>query len=130
MEPKLILVVEDNADEATIYTTLLRYHGYEVVTATDYGTALDVARTRRPSLAILDVNLGDGNRDGCDLAAALRADASTAHIPVIAHTAFGDVYRRRLADTGCDSILHKPTNPAHLLGSIRDLIGPGLQQVE
>lgn len=123
MQGKVILIVEDNEDELTIYATVLGYHGYTVLTASDFDTALELARTRRPDLAIVDINLGDGRRDGCDLTAAFREADETATMPVIAHTAFGDVYRRRLDSTGCETILHKPSNPARLLDTVRGLIG-------
>jgi two-component system, sensor histidine kinase len=122
MGRRVILVVEDNSDELTIYTTLLTYHGFDVLTATDFESALETAREGQPDLAVIDVNLGEGQRDGCELATALRAEPATEKIRILAHTAYGDVYRRRLEDAGCASILHKPSNPNQLLSTIRKLL--------
>ncbi|HUF50183.1 MAG TPA: response regulator [Longimicrobiales bacterium] len=124
MERKTVLVVEDNRDELMIYTTLLSHRGYAILTAGDYHTALDIAREHHPDLAVVDVNLGSPTHDGTDLVRALRATESTRAMPVIAHTAFGDVYRDSLDSVGCDRILHKPTNPSVLLETIEELIGP------
>jgi CheY-like chemotaxis protein len=123
MERKVILVVEDNADELLIYTTLLSYHGYAVLAATDFDSALRIATGNRPDLAIVDVNLGERSRDGCELVAALREDDDTRAMPIIAHTAYGDIYRRSLQHSGCDVVVHKPSNPHTLLDSVREIIG-------
>jgi CheY-like chemotaxis protein len=124
MDRKVILVVEDNRDELMIYTTLLSYHGYAILAASDFDSALRIAREQRPSLAVVDVNLGETSRDGCELVAALRSEEATREIPVIAHTAFADVYSGSLQSAGCDAIIHKPTNPNLLLQNVMTLIGP------
>lgn len=124
MDRKVVLVVEDNKDELMIYTTLLSYRGYAILAAADFDTALEIARESSPDLAVVDVNLGDPTRDGCDLVAAMRAATKDRQFPVIAHTAFGDVYRTSLERVGCDAIIHKPTNPQVLLAAIEQLIGP------
>jgi CheY-like chemotaxis protein len=123
MDRKVVLVVEDNADELMIYTTMLSHRGYAVLAATDYEAALAVARQQRPDLAVIDVNLGDPRRDGCDLVSAFRRDPTTADMPIIAHTAFGDVYRRALQGSGCSGVLHKPTRPSTLVDAVEVLIG-------
>jgi CheY-like chemotaxis protein len=124
MERKTVLVVEDNKDELMIYTTLLSYRGYAILAAADYETALEIARSRKPDLAVVDVNLGEVERDGCDLVSEFRAADPTRKMPVIAHTAFGDVYRKALEKAGCDAVIHKPTNPQVLMDAIEKLIGP------
>jgi two-component system, sensor histidine kinase and response regulator len=124
MDRKVVLVVEDDSDELTIYTTLLTHHGFEVVPAEGFDDALHLARRRQPDLAVVDVNLGEGHRDGCDLVAALRDAPETADIPVIVHTAYGDVYRRALESAGCQDIVHKPANPTVLLEAVRRALGP------
>lgn len=123
MDRKTILVVEDNRDELMIYTTLLSYRGYAILAAADYDTALEIAREHRPDLAIVDVNLGDPVHDGCDLIHAFRENDGSRIMPVIAHTAFGDVYRQSLEEAGCEAVIHKPTDPQSLLETIERLIG-------
>jgi hypothetical protein len=44
-------------------------------------------------------------------------------MPVIAHTAFGDVYRQSLERVGCETIIHKPSSPTVLLEAIDQLLG-------
>lgn len=123
MERKTILVVEDNKDELMIYTTLLSFRGYAILAAADFDTALHIAQEQQPDLAVIDVNLNDPERDGCDLVQAFRQNPLTRSMPVIAHTAFGDVYRQSLERVGCDSIIHKPASPNVLLAAIEQLLG-------
>ncbi|HSJ08003.1 MAG TPA: response regulator [Longimicrobiales bacterium] len=125
MKAKSILVVEDNRDELAIYTTLLSYRGYRVFSASDFDGGLRTALEHRPDMAIVDVHLGDDSPDGCELVHALRRDDRTRSMPVIAHTAFGDVYHRSLAGLGCDQVIHKPADPTRLLHAVEQLIGPG-----
>ena len=109
-----------------IYTTLLSFRGYAILAAATYDDALSIAKAQQPDLAIIDINLNDPqDRDGCDLAAALRKDERTRNIPVIAHTAFGDLYRESLERSGCAAIVHKPSSPALLMQAIEGMIGPG-----
>jgi CheY-like chemotaxis protein len=124
MDRKVVLVVDDNRDELMIYTTLLGHRGYATLSAADFHTAVRVCREQRPDLAVIDVNLGDPAYDGTDLVRAFRGESTTAHIPIIAHTAFADVYGDALARAGCDRVLHKPTNPNVLLQAVASLIGP------
>jgi two-component system cell cycle response regulator DivK len=124
---KTILVVEDNNDELMIYTTLLSFRGYSILAAATFDAALAVAQAQQPDLAVIDIQLNDPqDRDGCDLVCALREDERTRDMPVIAHTAFGDVYREHLDQAGCASIIHKPSSPSVLLDAIVSLIGPGV----
>jgi two-component system, cell cycle response regulator DivK len=124
MMRKVVLVVEDNQDELMIYTTVLSYAGYTILAAADYASALSIASAQRPHLAIVDVNLGADTKDGADLVRAFRSTPAVASMPVIAHTAYGDVYRDALEAAHCDRVLHKPTNPASLVKAVRDIIGP------
>ena len=123
MQQKTVLVVEDNRDELMIYATLLKHRGYVVLTATDYESGLRTATEKHPDLAVIDVNLGSTTHDGTDLIRSLRGAEATRDIPIIAHTAFGDVYRESLERVGCDRVLHKPTNPNALLQALEELIG-------
>lgn len=130
MSSRTVLVVEDNADELLIYTTLLRHAGYTVVAADDFDTALAAVASHLPDAAVIDVNLGHSYLDGCDLAHAIRQQSGNACPAIIAHTAYGDVYRQALDRVGCDRVLYKPSNPAALVDAIRDLIGPPEPELE
>jgi len=104
-----ILVVDDNADAVESLALLLELSGHEVHRAYDGTTAVELARTLRPEIALLD--LGLPGMDGYAIARALRADAATAATTLIALTGYGqstDRERSRIA--GFDAHLVKPVD--------------------
>ena len=50
---KRVLLVEDNEDNRTIYSTVLRYLGYEVIEAEDGLRAIALARSEHPDLILM-----------------------------------------------------------------------------
>jgi len=77
----LILVVDDDQAVVELLGCTLQDAGYEVVTASD-DAALQVAHERQPSVILLDLVMPV--MDGMEVSRRLRADPSTAHIPIIA----------------------------------------------
>src|SRR5579871_2787792 len=82
-----VLVVEDEQDTAETMSILLRYHGYEVVTATDGPAALALAETLSPEVVLLD--LGLPRMDGLEVARRLREQPHPARPLLVAITGFG-----------------------------------------
>ena len=102
-----ILVVEDNPTNMKLAVMLLEAAGHTVITATDAEAGLTLARHDGPDLILLDIQLP--GMDGLAAAAALKGDAATRAVPVIALTALamkGDEERIRAA--GCDGYIAKP----------------------
>jgi PAS domain S-box-containing protein len=79
---KRILLVEDDLSVGTGLNELLKAEGYETTWVRAAAEACAAARQVRPQVAIIDVNLPDGN--GVDLVALLRADAEG--LPIILST--------------------------------------------
>ncbi|HUP90141.1 MAG TPA: response regulator [Longimicrobiales bacterium] len=120
---KAVLVVEDNEDNLIIVATILRHHGYEILTAPDGEAALDVARIGQPDLVLLDISLP--KIDGWEVARVLKSDVDTSSIPIIAFTAH--VFqsdRMRAAQQGFVGFLTKPVEPTRILEEVRRTIGP------
>lgn len=110
----LILVVEDNPVNMRLVRLLLRAHGYLVQEASTGQDALAALQAGTPDLILLDMQLP--GLDGFTLAAMLKSDAQTRHIPVVAITAFamkGDA--ERILATGCDAYVPKPIDETMLL---------------
>jgi CheY-like chemotaxis protein len=82
-----ILVSEDNPDIQRIYSGLLPGYGFELISVPggDGALTFDLALRGSPDLVITDIN--KPALDGFALAASLRADTRTAHIPVLMVTA-------------------------------------------
>jgi DNA-binding response OmpR family regulator len=109
-----ILLVEDDPDSASMFTQLLRLHGYRVSTASTVEQALEIARTNDCDVLISDIRLPDGS--GLDLVRRLGAQRS---ITAIALTGFGraeDVRQSRAA--GFRAHLVKPVSMPVLLETI------------
>ena len=118
MSEHTILYVEDNEYNRKIVRQLVSHTPYRLVEAIDAESGLALAQEQPPSLILMDVQLP--KMSGLDATRALKADARTAHIPVIVITSFalsGD--REKAAAAGADSYLAKPYSPRELMAMIR-----------
>ncbi len=113
-----ILAVDDDADLLALVGFALTQAGYAVVKAADAKTARAVFDAETPDLAILDINLPDGN--GFDVCAAIR---ERSRIPVMMLTARGEEEDLvRALDLGADDYLTKPFSPRTLLARVKALL--------
>ena len=80
-----ILIVEDNEMNRDMLSRRLERRGFTVVIAVDGGEGVAMARSEAPDLVLMDMSLPVMN--GWEATQAIRADESTAHLPVIALTA-------------------------------------------
>jgi CheY-like chemotaxis protein len=124
--PRLVLIVEDDADNRLGYAEYLAYLGYRVALATTGPEALARARELRPDVLLLDLALPD--MDGWEVARHLRADPMTERTPIIAWSACvfpADIARATAA--GCDVFLDKPCLPARVAEAIEGVLSEGRQ---
>ena len=115
-----VLYVEDNAFNRKLVRDLLQRTAYQLLEATDGDSGLAAAQRELPDLVIMDIQLP--KMSGLDVTRALRADATTAHIPIIVITSFalsGDEQKAKAA--GATAYLAKPYSPRELLETIRRL---------
>ncbi len=83
---KTLLYVEDNpANMKLVQTIIARYPDIKLLTAVNGLSGVEIARTALPDVILMDINLPGIN--GLQALNILRADATTAHIPVIALSA-------------------------------------------
>ena len=83
---KRILVVEDIEDSRFILATILRSLGYETIEAETGTQGVEKALSEKPDLILMD--LGLPGMSGIDAAKALKKNLITAHMPIIAHSAW------------------------------------------
>ena len=101
-----VLVVDDNRDAADMLSSLLGVLGHEARAAYGALAALDAARTFRPEVVFLDLNMPDG--DGVSLLPRLRAIFGDA-VYVAALTGYGQQHDRDLTRAaGFQEHLTKP----------------------
>ncbi|HVJ91987.1 MAG TPA: ATP-binding protein [Labilithrix sp.] len=113
-----VLVVDDSDDILDIVCSFLRYEGYDVMEARDPPTALRIAPSFCPNVAVLDIDLPVMN--GYDLAQHLRDELGDRTPKLIAMTGYGqDDDRERARRAGFAAHLVKPVDPKDLLDSLR-----------
>lgn len=124
MDNKTVLIVEDNADNRFLYTTILRHGGYDVLEAHHGGEGVELAREYHPDLVLMDISMPV--LDGWGATEQISSDPHTADIPVVAVTAhiFATREYDRLRQTGFSGCLNKPIAPTLLLEEVRSRIGP------
>jgi two-component system cell cycle response regulator DivK len=116
-----VLLVEDNEMNRDMLSRRLERRGYQIVMALDGQQGVDLARSEKPDLILLDMSLPV--LDGWEAARQLKSDEQTRAIPVIALTAHamsGD--REKALEAGCDDYDTKPIDLNRLLGKMEALL--------
>ena len=116
-EPRTILIVDDDEDQAFCLATRLESQGFAAVVAHTGRHALASAQIDPPDLVLLDLRLPDMN--GFDVCAELADVPGTSSIPVLILSGVdrSDVVRNSRA-AGCRFFVHKPYDPNALLALI------------
>jgi CheY-like chemotaxis protein len=117
-----VLLVEDNEMNRDMLSRRLIRRGYQVVFATDGQQGIDLARSERPDVILMDMSLP--GIDGWQATRRLKADDATRSVPVIgltAHAMSGD--REKAIEAGCDDYDTKPVELDRLIGKIERLLG-------
>jgi CheY-like chemotaxis protein len=112
-------VAEDSADIRGLWRTWLTFSGFVVEEAANGVEAIALARTKHPDLILMDLCMPV--MDGVEAIKVLRAEPSTAEVPIIVITAQGtEDSAQRAAEAGADAYLDKPVMPDELLQHMRD----------
>ena len=121
MFPTRILVIEDNEDNLALIRLLLERASYEVLTAVDGPTGLDLANKEQPDIILLDLAMP--KMDGWEVAKEMKNNIITKDIPIIAVTAHAlPKDRVRALQAGCDAFIVKPFSVTKLIDEIENLL--------
>jgi len=124
MSGRKILVVEDNDMNMQLVEFLLEEGGYDIVKAASGEEALAIAHGEgngTPDLILMDIHLP--GMDGLSVVRAMKTDARTRRIPILALTAHamrGD--RDRFLEAGCDGYISKPIDVKTFISSIEQYL--------
>lgn len=117
-----VLIVEDRADIRKLIRMTLEFADYEIHEASDGRSGLDLARAKRPDIALLDVMM-PGDLDGLQLCRQLRSDPVMRQVKVVLLTARGQERDREAGQlAGADAYLVKPFSPLQLIETIERLL--------
>ena len=113
-----ILLVEDDFDLIIELTTFLEKEGFVVISATGETQALLILKKQNFDLALLDINLIEGN--GFTLYQKIKADFPT---PVVFLSALDDEYHTVTGlELGADDYITKPFRPRELISRIKNIL--------
>jgi two-component system cell cycle response regulator DivK len=116
-----ILYVEDNPDNRLLVRRILLAEDYSLLEATDAMDALNVLKTTRPDLILMDINMPD--MDGYTLTAKIKSLPGFERVPILAVTANvmrGD--KEKTLEAGCDGYIQKPLDIEQLTREIERFI--------
>ena len=115
-----ILVVDDVPENVRLLEAVLTPRGYDVLTANDGLSALELVESGQPDLILLDVMMP--GLDGYAVCRRLREVDDTAVLPVIMVTSSIGQEKTRAIEAGADDFIPKPFNHDELLTRVRSLL--------
>ncbi|MCH8927739.1 MAG: response regulator [Candidatus Marinimicrobia bacterium] len=116
-----VLIIEDNPINRLLLKKILSHHGVDVLEAENGKIGIEKARNQIPNLILLDLQLPE--IDGCTVAKTLKADESTAHIPLIAVSAnVREADKMKAIEAGCEGFIEKPVNTRTLFEQIKQYV--------
>ncbi len=117
-----VLVAEDERNLVEALSFLMRRAGYEVSVARDGPTTVELARTLKPDLVLLDIMLP--GFDGFEVVSAIRGDAGDEKLPrIMMLTAKGhERDRRKALALGVDAYVTKPFSNKDVVERVRALL--------
>jgi len=114
-----ILLADDDPEVQEIVKEILEKEGYEVIVAKDGNEALDLAKTKKPDLVLLDYFMP--GLTGTEVCGELKKDENTKQIPVIMVTAHPSEKETSLS-AGAVDFITKPVEKADLLLRIKSVL--------
>jgi two-component system, OmpR family, alkaline phosphatase synthesis response regulator PhoP len=124
-----ILLVDDDTDIIELLEYNLSKEGYEIASANDGVQAVEVAKTFKPDLILLDVMMP--RQDGIETARQLRQLPDFKDTYILFLTARAEEYTEVAAfDVGADDYIVKPIKPRALVSRIKAVLRRDIQQVE
>ena len=116
-----ILVIDDEKDLIEMVRYNLDKEGFDVISATDGHSAIEIAQRHKLDLIVLDLMMP--GMDGLEVCKRLRADSRTGRVPLIMLTAKATEADRIVGlELGADDYITKPFSPRELVARIKAIL--------
>lgn len=123
MEKYKILVVDDEPDVVEFLERTLKTEGFNVITAYDGISALDLASVEKPDLILLDIMMP--MMSGYEVCEQIKSNPQTQAIPIICITsAHSPEARAHSLQRGAVDVITKPFYPSELVARIKRYLHP------
>lgn len=119
---RIILIVDDLMMIHRIVGKILREAGYKVLRADNGRKGYEMAKTWKPDLVIMDIEMPV--MDGIEATRLIKTDPDVSAIPVVMLTSLGseeDI--KRAYDAGANRFLNKPVSKDDLLTTVNGIVG-------
>lgn len=116
-----VIVVEDTYDDQQLISRILEHHGAKVFLAKNGNECLNLLKQMEPTVIVTDLAMP--SKDGWQTLVAIRSHISTAHIPVVAVTAYHSIdVAEDAMNAGFDGYFPKPLNPQTFVSRLAEII--------
>ena len=115
------MIVDDSLTVRKITSRLLTREGFEVITAKDGLDAMQVLGEKMPDVILLDIEMP--RMDGFEFTKTVKADARTAHIPIIMITSrTAEKHRNRAQELGVEATWASRSRKKSCFVSLREML--------
>src|SRR4051812_28441151 len=129
MNKGTILIIDDEKDLIELVRFNLDKEGYDVISASDGQTGLEIAQRHKLDLIVLDLMMP--GMEGLEVCRRLRSDPRTGRIPVIMLTAKATEADRIVGlEMGADDYITKPFSPRELVARVKAILRRTTTQAE
>ncbi len=119
--PHKLLLADDSVTIQRVIELTFADENVQVVAVGHGQEAIDRIQRDRPDIVLADVGMPE--RNGYEVAAFVKGNPATAHIPVVLLTgAFEPIDEGRARSAGCDGVLVKPFEPQIVIGRVKELL--------
>lgn len=118
-----ILIADDDAEIRWLLRTTLEGGDVQIIEVDDGPSAIAAAQEALPDLVVLDWSMP--GQSGIEVCRALRAEPTTAPVPILLLTARSSSEDERAAlAAGAEDFITKPFSPLALLDKVASILGP------
>jgi CheY-like chemotaxis protein len=119
--PHKLLLADDSITIQRVIELTFADEDVQVIAVGNGQDAIDRVQRDRPDIVLADVGMPE--RNGYEVAAFIKGNPATSHIPVVLLTgAFEPVDEARARAVGCDGVLVKPFEPQIVISRVKDLL--------